>query len=246
MSLKQRFRASLIHLSASALLALLALGLVFCVWYPAPLHLGVGVSTIVLVLIGVDVVIGPLLTFVVYRVGKKSLRFDLATIVVLQLGAFIYGMSTIATGRPAWLVYNADRFDLVQAHELDDTRLDRIPPEYRGVSWGGPRWVSAQPPADTEERNKLTFESVFAGVDLPQRPDLYRTLVEARGEIRRKALPLSRLERFNSPSAVKEILKRWPQADAYLPMMCKIRPLTVLIRKETSEVIAVVDLSPWD
>ena len=57
-----RVRAFLIHLSASALLAVMALAVVFGLWYPAPLHAAVGVSAIVLLLVGVDVVIGPLLT----------------------------------------------------------------------------------------------------------------------------------------------------------------------------------------
>lgn len=41
-----------------------------------------------LLIMGADIVLGPLLTLVVYKAGKKSLRFDLACIVTLQAGAF--------------------------------------------------------------------------------------------------------------------------------------------------------------
>lgn len=241
-----RVRAFLIHLSVSALLAVMALGVVFGLWYPAPLHAAVGVSAIVLLLIGVDVVIGPLLTFIVYKTGKKSLRFDLTIIVLMQSAAFVYGFWSVAEGRPAWLVYNVDRFDLVQVYELDERRLEEALPAYRRPSWFGPGWVSAQAPTDVSRRNTLTFESVFAGVDIPQRPDLYRPLAEASDEIRKHALPLERLERFNSPSDVAAARARWPAANAFLPMMSKARPVTVLIRLESAEVVAIVDLSPWE
>ncbi len=241
-----RVRAFLIHLSASALLAVMALVVVFGLWYPAPLHAAVGVSAIVLLLIGVDVVIGPLLTFVVYKAGKKSLRFDLTIIVLMQLAAFVYGFWSVAEGRPAWLVYNVDRFDLVQAYELDERRLGEALQAYRHPSWFGPGWVSAQAPTDISQRNTLTFESVFAGVDIPQRPDLYRPLAKASDEIRKHALPLERLERFNFPADVAAVRARWPTANAFLPMMSKARPVTVLIHLESAQVVAIVDLSPWE
>ena len=55
-----RFRAFSWHLSASALVALLTLLLVFFVWYPSPLHEAVGVTHILLLLLAVDVTLGPL------------------------------------------------------------------------------------------------------------------------------------------------------------------------------------------
>ena len=93
-----RLRAGLIHLSISSVVALMAVGIVFLIWYPHPLHTAAGVTEIFLIVLGVDVVIGPLLTTLVYRQGKKSLRFDLSTIALLQLLAFSYGLWTVAEG----------------------------------------------------------------------------------------------------------------------------------------------------
>lgn len=240
-----RLKAFFIHLTGSCFLAMLALCLVFLVWYPAPLDTAVGVSSIVLLLVGVDVIMGPLLTFAIFNPAKKSLRFDLTCIVVLQLGAFIYGMFTLAAGRPAWLVFNVDRFDLVQAYQIDDRTPERVPEAFRFPPWFGPRWVAALPPEATDERNRLTFESVFAGIDLPQRVDLYQPLELASETLRRRALPLDKLKEFNDSQEVVRVLQRWPDADAFLPMMARIHPVTVLIQKESARVIAVVDLKPW-
>lgn len=244
---KQRLRAALLHLAGSAILALFALLLVYGVWYPAGLSHAVGVDNIVLLLLAVDVVLGPLLTFAIYQIGKKTLRFDLCVIVVIQLAAFIWGVWKIAEGRPAWLVFNVDRFDLVQAHEVDDRHPDRIPEAYRSPSWwSGPRWVAALPPASIEERNRLTLEAALAGVDLPQRADLYQPLEVASDAIRQHALPVHELNQFNDAQTVEKTLQRWPEADAFLPMMARVQPMTVLLKKDQAKVVAIVDLWPWE
>jgi hypothetical protein len=240
-----RVRAGLIHLSVSALVALIAVGIVFLLWYPQPLHRAVGVTEIFFIVLGVDVVIGPLLTTVVYKQGKKSLRFDLATIAALQLAAFAYGMWTVAEGRPAWLVFSADRFDLVQAYEVDQRKLSEAKPEYRTVSWSGPRWVFAHRPDSAEQRQTILFEAMMAGVDMPHRPELYQPLEAGAAGIRERALPLDELARYNTQADVDTVRRRWPEANAYLPMMARVRPMTVLIEKSSARVIAVVDLTPW-
>ncbi len=66
-----RLKAFAIHLAISALIALTVIGLVFFIWYPSPLHTALGVTQIFLILLAVDVVLGPLLTLLVYKAGKK-------------------------------------------------------------------------------------------------------------------------------------------------------------------------------
>jgi hypothetical protein len=74
-----RFRLRLfsIHLLISSFLALIAMMLVYLVWYSNSLSLALGVTTIFLILLGVDTVLGPLLTLLVAKEGKKTLKFDL-------------------------------------------------------------------------------------------------------------------------------------------------------------------------
>lgn len=241
--MRSRLRASAVHLLASASLGLLALGLIFLVWYPKPLDEAVGVREVVVLLLAADVVIGPLLTFAVYRVGKKSLKFDLAVIVGLQLAAFTYGMNAIAMGRPVWLVFNADRFDVVSAKDLDD-RYERKP-EFLVDPWWGPRWVAAAVPVDAAKRNELVWESAMGGADLPQRPDLYVQLNAVPDAFRARTHPLSELAAFNSQQALDRVRAAWPNANGWLPLMNRIKPMVVLVDKDKVEPIAVVDLQPW-
>jgi len=241
-----RLRAALIHFVFSLLLGSAAAALAFLVWYPAPLAKAVGLEHVFLILVGVDVVLGPLLTFLVFKIGKKSLRFDVTVIVLLQLVAFGFGFWKIAQARPAWLVFNMDRFDVAQAMDLDPRHRSDTALEYRNAPWTGAQWVASRNPKDRNKLNELMFESVAGGPDLPQRTDLYVPMVEEAAGIRARAKKLEELNKYNSPEAVKAVLQRWPQADAWLPIAARKEAMTVLLDKKSAQVIAVVDLRPWD
>jgi hypothetical protein len=246
-SIPSRLRAFLLHLMVSSMMALTALALVFRIWYPAPLHEAVGVTHIFLLLLGVDVIIGPCLTAVVARPGKerKKLVCDIGIIVTVQLSAFLYGMHTVAEGRPLWLVFSLDRFDLVRSLDVDTRRLDDAPPEYRQPRWDGPQWTFAPLPADVETVSTLTMESAFGGPDVYQRPEFYRPFAEGRALMQTKALPLDKLKPLNAEDDVWRVLAAHPDADAWLPLMSNAQPMVVLLRKEEGKVVAIVDLRPW-
>jgi len=74
--MKQRLIAFLVHLIISIVVAIAAVGLVFFVLYPATLHTAVGVTGIFLLLLMVGVCLGPLLTAVIYKKGKITLKID--------------------------------------------------------------------------------------------------------------------------------------------------------------------------
>jgi hypothetical protein len=101
-----KFKAALIHLSLSVILiGILALIVVYR-WYPFPLYKITGVIEPAKLLVLVDVIIGPLLTFVVYKKYKKYLKLDLSIIAVLQIAALSYGVHTIYQGRANLIVFN--------------------------------------------------------------------------------------------------------------------------------------------
>ena len=91
-------------------------------------------------LLAIDVILGPVLGFIVFKEGKKTLKMDLAIIIVLQLSALSYGLFSIYQGRPVWLVFQNDHFDLVR---LNDVVVDKkahkmnwLKPQFRAVEMG--------------------------------------------------------------------------------------------------------------
>jgi hypothetical protein len=233
------------HFFLSCLLALITLVVVFVFWYPSPLASATGVTSVFLILLGVDVALGPLLTFLVAKEGKKSLRFDLAVIVVLQLAAFLYGMSVVAAGRPVWIVFSKDRFDLVQAYEIEQKNIEQAEAQFQQPGWFGPKWIAARLPTDTDELNDLMFESVAGGADLPYRPELYVEYQSEIEAIEARSFPLAELSKVNPENEVQQVLARWPEATAYLPLMARKQEMTVLINKKSGKVITIVSLKPW-
>ena len=95
-----RYRASLLHLGLSGAVVAAVLALVFLVWYPDWSFSVAGAVTPVMILVGVDLVLGPLLTLIVYKEGKPGLKFDLAFIAAVQLLALSYGSYTLHGARP--------------------------------------------------------------------------------------------------------------------------------------------------
>ena len=148
--------------------------LIFGLWFPRAYLHAAGANELIMVLIGVDLCVGPLLTLIIFRSGKWGLKFDLACIAVLQAAALAYGMSVVVKSRPVFLVAAVDRFELVAANEITDADLAQgSMPEFRSRSWTGPRLAVAVLPTDTEERNDLLFSGA-GGRDLQNLPKYFR------------------------------------------------------------------------
>ncbi len=122
--MEEKLHAFIIHLVICGLIAAIAVFVVFFLWYPAPLHIAVGVTGIFLMLLAIDIIIGPVITFIIYKPEKPSLKFDLCVIALLQLCALTYGLYTVFIARPAFVVYNVDRFDVARAVDLDPASVE--------------------------------------------------------------------------------------------------------------------------
>ena len=233
------------HLSISLFIAILVMGLVFFVWYPVPLASAVGVTHIFLMMLVIDVIIGPILGLLVYKEGKKSLKFDLIVIILIQLSALCYGVYSIAEGRPAWLVYTVDRFELVRNNEIIADHIQNAQKQYRQPSWLKPQFVAIEFAKDMQQRNDDMFTEVLGGVSIAQKPERYVELSTVKNQIQQRAQRLDVLDNFNNQQQVAKILSQYPQADAWLPLKANAVDMVVLINKEKAQVVKIVDLRPW-
>ena len=88
-----RWKAFGIHLAISLVVFLALLGIIILLWYPGILFSIDGGWEGLKIVMGVDVVLGPLLTLVVFKVGKPGLKFDLTCIAVAQIACMVTGTS---------------------------------------------------------------------------------------------------------------------------------------------------------
>ena len=247
-----RWKAAGIHLSINAVIALLAAGLIYGIWYPHPYSQAAGAGTLVLLLLGVDLVLGPMLTLVVFKAGKKGLKFDLAAIAILQVCAFVYGLHVVAAARPAFIVGVIDRFVLVSANELDQADLDKATdPEFRTAPWTGPELVGTRMPADIKQRNDLIF-SALAGKDIDHFPQYYVPYADVVPTLKGNASSLDALKRKHPE--ISALLDRWVHehstrkvsALVALPLKTRERFFTVLLDGEgDGTVLDVLPIDPW-
>ena len=242
--MSKRLKFFLSHLSISLIIALLVIGLVFFVWYPSPLAQAVGVTHIFLMLLAIDVVVGPILGVLVYKEGKKSLNFDLTVIILLQVIALFYGIYSIEQGRPVWIVFNVDRFELVRKNEIVDQNINQAKPQFQQPSWLKPQFVAMEFAKNIEQRNNDMFAEVLGGISIAQRPERYVDFIQAKEQIQQRAQKLELLQQYNNKTDVEKILAKYPQATTFLPLKASAVDMTILM-DQNSNVIKIVDLRPW-
>ncbi|QIZ62799.1 type IV pilin accessory protein [Acinetobacter indicus] len=235
----------LTHLSVSFLIGVIIVGIIFLVWYPAPFATAVGVTQIFLMLLIIDVIVGPLLGLLVYKEAKKTLKFDLTIILIIQFSALVYGFYSLEQGRPAWIVWHGDRFELVRKNDIILENIDQVQLEFQNVSWFGPQFTAVKPAVSADEQKEDIFKEVLGGISLAQQPERYVELNQVKKQIQQRALPLKELEQYNSQAEIENKIVKYSEANAWLPLKANAVDMVVLINKEAAEVIKIVDLRPW-
>ena len=214
------------------------------------MHTAVGVTQIFLILLAVDITIGPLITFIVYQKGKKSLKFDLTVVALLQVAALAYGMHTVFVGRPAFVVFSVDRFEVSRAYEIDPKSVETAKKNKNAVaeiSWLKPKWVGAEAAKDPDRRQKIMFDSVVGGNDWPQLPELFVPLESVKKQILERSKPLEALLKLHgNDEAVKAALANWQGSDVkWLPLVSNAVNMTVLVDAKSAAVVKILEISPW-
>jgi hypothetical protein len=249
--LQARLRAGGVHLGCCLIIAALVLALVFLCWYPSPLDQISGVGTILVIMLGADVALGPLITLIIYDRGKKNLRFDLSVVVTVQLLALAYGLYTVHEGRPSHLVFVKDRFEVIAPADIeiqDRAAAADNPSAARDLLRA--KFVAARMPVDARERQTILFEALERGKDVQHHPRLYEPYSHQAQSAAARAQPLEALRRFN-PHAADEI-EKLPQALGVAPEMLRYLPLkgpqrdgAVVVHAESGKVLRLLALQPW-
>lgn len=188
-----RLKAAGIHLVMSFLAAALAAVLVFQVWFPADYRHVAGGQELFLLLATVDLILGPLLTFMVFNTqkGRLHLQRDLAVIVLIQLSALLYGLTTVFQARPIALVFEKDRFKVITAVQVHLPELEKAPSAFQRLPLSGPWLLGSREPNDAE-RNEALFMALD-GIDRAQRPIFWQPYNESVARVLSRARPLAQL-----------------------------------------------------
>ncbi len=218
----------------------------FLLWYPMGLYKVAGLDRLLIVMLGIDLTAGPLLTLILYRQGKKGLKFDLAVVAIAQLAFLAYGLNTLRLSRPVFLVGTPEVFTLVFASEIDEADLVLAPrPEWRTLSWTGPRLVGTRMPADPAARRQVMEEFMAGGAGIERTPKHYQDLSTVAADILRSSKTVE-----NVPTVDPGIIRKTGRTVAELrlvPIVSRRGEGVLLIDASTAEplhTVSSIDRSP--
>ena len=176
--------------------------LVFKLWYPMPYREMLQVNSIFMLVLMIDVICGPLLTFFLMnpKKSRKEIILDLGIIGLIQASALIYGVHTVWVARPAVLAFENDRLIIISANEFDHAELINAPKEFRKIPLIGVLKVATRKPKDNAEFFKSIDQSL-AGLSPAMRPSWWEPMDSQRELIKLRAKPLKLLME-NKPEQV--------------------------------------------
>jgi hypothetical protein len=184
-----RFKAFAWHLFGSAGALSVTLGLMYLGWYHWPGWYLADMPAVLAIMVGVDVVLGPLLTFIIADPAKarRVLARDVGCIVLVQLIAFTYGTITLWNGRPLYYAFSVNCLSVVQAQDLQPDGERNALGSALAPHWDSlPRWIWAPLPNDSAEANNIVQSAVQGGFDVTARPAYFRPWASGAAELRRQ------------------------------------------------------------
>ncbi len=149
--LKYKLKATSIHLLLSLLIFVVILYFILFDWYPEPFFTAQGGWQGIRLMVFVDLVLGPALTFIVFNHLKqqKEIILDLSLIAVVQISALIWGGHTVYTQRPIALVYWGNAFYTVTSDDYSAQGMDN--PDFSRYSAHFPPLIYSRPISTQEE-----------------------------------------------------------------------------------------------
>lgn len=246
---RDKLRAAGIHLLATLALAGIA-ALLYRMWFPPPFHEMVGGTRLFLLLVGVDVVMGPLVSLVIFdrRKSRRELFTDYSVVGLLQLCAMAYGLQVAHAARPVYVVFAVDRLEVVSARDIPAAELAAARlPQYARLPQTGPRRVAAVVP---EAERADALDMALNGVDTSARPRFFVPYASQVAQIMARARTLPEL-RSRHPQAADPLdaaVARTGYGDdalRWLPVKARDGFWTALVDARSGEPLAYLPLDPY-
>jgi hypothetical protein len=241
-----RYSAFAVHFGISLVIFIVLLLVIVFDWYRFPLFAIEGGWKGIQIIAGCDIVLGPLLTLIVFKPGKPSLKFDMSVIALIQFAALVSGTWIAYAQRPVLMVYAEDRFytlsnDIVgmagiKAEEISNYRNTPYP------------LAVVRLPDDAEQRHKIRLESLARG-GLYLRGDLYAEQIpQYLNDAHAHSLNMEQLT-TDQPAASAELdifKSRHGALENYyfLPLHGRYGRMLVALERNTGRLVDKLDIQP--
>jgi len=242
-----KLKAFGVHVGISAVLFLLLLFCIIFYWYPLPYFSADGGWQGIRLIFLVDVVLGPLLTLLVYKRGKPGLKFDMMLIVLAQTVALSWGAWTVYDQRTVAVVFVDDAFHTLSPQQLEQAGLDESD---LALFPHDPPMVFLRLPENRQERRQFIREYEFKkNTPVIRLGERYEPLDTALMQtIMSRVMVIDDLRFYNPDfdAVAARLLKKYGGTlDDYalIPIHARYRHSVLLIRRTDGQVLAMPELN---
>lgn len=244
--MKSRLLAAFIHFLFSATIIGLFLGMVFFIWYPQPYHIIHGVYDVVQLLVGVDLVLGPLLMLVIFNVSKpkQELIRDISIIVLFQVVALLWGGHIAYKMRPLFVVFQETSFHTVVRQDI---HVEKLSQDLKLPSmWQQPALIYIEP-LTSEEKVQLVVDVLSGKVkDIMFQAERYRPFTNYQDDVLALSLDVARLvqEPRNKQLIDALLAKEGGRIDEYIfyPVESGVFESVIVFKRNDFSPVDVIDL----
>lgn len=250
--LRLRFsiRAVAWHLFGSLVVACLVAVVVFGFVYPVPYAQMLSGLWLFFLVVGIDLVCGPLLTFIIFDPVKsrRELAFDLSVVVFLQMAALIYGLHTVWLGRPIYLAYELDRLRVITLADIQPEGISKIPSNISAPGWRKPSLIGVRVAHVGDPDHLAQLQLFLNGQDVAFQPEYWAPYEIFYSQVLAHSHPLFQLSRKHpdSQNAIHAAVSKTglaPERLRWLPVQSRRgTDWTALIDADTAIVVGWVEL----
>ncbi len=228
-----RTKASLSHFLVSLTIFTVVVLVLRNFWYPTPYFDASGGWQGLTIVAGIDLVLGPLLTFVVFNTkkSKRELVTDLSIIIIFQFAALAWGIHTIYQQRPVAVVFWENEFLSVPASALSNQDISTEILKPFGNQ--NPVLIYAEKPTTVEGLKKMTEIVIIQQLPPHHQVNLYQPFAPHFNDIKSFQVSIDEIITHNKQmkNGLEEILAtRQSKIDdyEYYPLKSKYRNIILI------------------
>jgi len=244
-----RLKAFASHLGISLVIFLAILSTLIFAWFPPPFFTSDGGWQGIRIIAGVDLVLGPLLTLVVFKPGKPGLKFDLTVIGIVQLSALAWGVWMLHHERPIAAVFADNYFTPVTYFDIKPYGMTR----HKLHTYGDkpPYWIFSELPQDPDKLQKVRINALRRGLPMSRLVNYYKPMdAKAMQEVSDKSIDMqswlqhkpAELKRYRQFLAEHGIGKKL----VFLPWHARKHYEIIALDVKTRQYIGTLDVPPPD
>lgn len=243
-----------IHLLIGLVIAVVVYFVWFRLLYPYPYAQVMSGEKLFLMVLAVDVVCGPLLTFVLFNPNKKKreLALDMGLVVLIQSLALAYGVYTMCMARPVALVFEVDRFVAVSRAELYFDEPQNEKAFIESLQFGTILHQGIRQAESGDEKLK-SIEYSIQGVEPSVMPERWVSYDDNKAAVQKRMKPLSLFRSGKSEKQSQKLsvfLKNYPDLQVeksyYLPLISNKEDGWSVVIDEDADILGFVALDGFE